>query len=144
MVEAGFNYPALNGVIPKAIEIGCKGYKNGNAEDSNDQGSTMHDAGSIIRINGEYFENYGPCIADESANTHSWNLGCVCFHSVATTDSSQNSNYFPFDDVCMWLDGCVGYGSNYNIAGDLANLYMHTPAFSGTVKPSTAADPKYY
>lgn len=140
----GFNYHALNGIAPNAIEINCIGRNNGNIEDSNDQGSTIHDAGNIIRINGIYYENYGQGTGDDSTNTHAWNLGCRAFASKAETDDTQNSNFFAYNDVYLWLDGCTGYGSNYNVAGDLTHTYIRNPRFTGTLKPAAATDPTYY
>lgn len=141
----GFNYHALYDVVPKAIEINCRGYYNGNTEDSNDQASTMHDTGKIIRINGIYGFSYGPNIGDETAGTESYNMGCVAFASKSTFYQTSNANYFPYTDVLMILDGCIGYSSNYNIGGDLTYLYMRNPSFVGELKPEgDTQQVKYY
>ena len=143
-MKDGFNYHSNAGVIPNAIELNCVAYENGNVSDSNDQGSSLHDGGNIIRIGTIAYRNYGQAIADEGANTHSWNLGCVGFESLASTDDVQNSNFYPYDDVHMWLDGCVGFSSHYNVAGDMTYLKVRNPRFTGIDKPTGYPDIVYY
>ncbi|MBE0696939.1 MAG: hypothetical protein IH586_08445, partial [Anaerolineaceae bacterium] len=70
----GFNYHAQNSILPKAIEILCVGRNNGKAGDA-DNGSRIHDGGSIVRLMGDYHGNLGPNLV-ESAALESWNLGC--------------------------------------------------------------------
>ncbi|PFP88708.1 hypothetical protein COK02_18480 [Bacillus cereus] len=110
----GFNYHVYTSIVPNAIEIDCIGYKNGvgNAENNNN-GSTMHDSGNIIRVNGIYFKNKGPNVVDVG-NSKAWNVGCVAYESLSTTISS-NVN-FQNQDGKMWLDGCVSYDSNVDVS----------------------------
>ena len=109
----GFNYHMAQNILPKAIEIGCVGAYNGNTEDNNDQGSTIHDGGSAIRVNGVYHDNIGSNVADQGTDTEAWMLGCVAYKSLA--EGGQNSNYFTYDDVHHWLQSCVGFGSTTNV-----------------------------
>jgi len=110
--EDGFNYHSTVGEVkPYAIEINCKGYRNG--LDTNDNGSSMHDGGKIIRVNGEYYENTAHNVVDVTADTQSWNIGCVAH------DSSGGANICDFlvttGAAKMWLDSCIAYGSTYSL-----------------------------
>lgn len=115
-LKDGFNYYPLNGIPTNSIEINCVGRNNGIPTRGSDQGSTQHAGGKTIRINGIYNNNYGSNIADDGEGTQSWNMGCIGFESQARWDS-QNSNFFAYPDVDMWLDGCLGYDSKHDIGG---------------------------
>lgn len=105
----GFNYHVYTSIIPNAIEIDCIAYHNGlNDANDNNNGSTMHDAGNIIRVNGTYFKNKGPNAIDVGG-CNAWNVGCVSYDSLSVSDSS-NVNFLNQDGK-MWLDGCVSYDS---------------------------------
>lgn len=136
----GFNYHALNGVVPKAIEIGCTAYGCGYATDNDDQGSTIHDGGKIIRVNGNYFGNRSGNIADESEGTQSWNIGCVS-HESNGGSGGYNTNFFCYGGVKMWLDSCVGYGSEINCyVSDGGKIYTRFNRFSGAISYATQTD----
>lgn len=132
----GFNYHWSNGTIPYALEIDCKGRDNGNDTDGNDQGSTTHDGGKIIRINGSYYRNKGANLAEDSSvngNSQSWNLGCVCFESASPSPyDSQNVNYLAYQDTKMFMDGCRGFGSMYNLRGEF--IYIRNSFFTGELR----------
>lgn len=120
--DDGFNYHSLNGVICKAIEINCVGRDNGITGD-NDNGSTIHDGGKIIRINGKYYRNAGPNVADVTDGTQSWNLGCVAYGSKGASGSGQNTDFQVTTGLAeAWYDSCVGYGSDNSLnIGDAAS-----------------------
>ena len=140
----GFNYHTYQDVVPKAIEIDCQGIGNGDDPDGSDQGSTIHEGGKIIRINGVYYGNHGANIGDADEETESWNIGCVCFGSKAQANS-QNGNYMAYTGVAMWLDSCVGYSSMGNLAGDMELVKIRNPIFYGELKsPQTEGDPTIY
>lgn len=148
-LKDGFNYHWRNNIAPLSIEINCEGFENGNPEDANDQGSTTHDGGSIIRVNGAYYRNDGANIAEDAtvgdAPTQSLNLGCVGFESVTTFDK-RNVNFHAYVGVDMWLDGCVGYGSDYNIHNsdtDQTNLYTRNNHFTGVLAPEGVTPVEY-
>lgn len=110
----GFNYHVYTSIVPDVIEIDCIGYKNGlTSTENNNNGSTMHDAGNIIRVNSIFFKNKGPNVVDVGSS-NAWNIGCVSYDSLATTASS-NVN-FQNQDGKMWLDGCVSYDSDVDIS----------------------------
>jgi hypothetical protein len=91
-----FNYheDSTGSLNCNAIEINVKSYgsgsiKKGGAENKN--GSSMHDSGNIIRINGEYYGNYGPNVID-TTNGVSLNVCTLAEDSIAPSDG-QNRNF---------------------------------------------------
>jgi len=106
----GLNYHAQNSVIPKAVEVDCIGRSNGIENGHHNNGSSIHDGGTIVRINGEYYENDGPNIADVNG-AKSWNVACVARQS---TPSDSNSTNF-YNQGTMWLDNCESYGSENDL-----------------------------
>lgn len=128
----GFNYHQSSGLprkLPRAIEINCVGRKNGIGRGTDaDNGSTMHDGGKIIRINGEYYNNEGPNVHDINAGTQSWNLGCVSRNSWAVS-ASRRSNYRIETNGEMWLDSCTGHGSTRQLWALTGKLYIRGCTF---------------
>lgn len=113
-VDDGFGYHA-NPVEPRAVEINCEGHHNG-YDGETDNGSTMHDGGCIIRVNGEYHHNRGPNVADVHNTTASWNLGCHAWRADIATQDTQNADFVCADNGAnMWLDNCSAYGSYYSL-----------------------------
>ena len=107
-LDDGFNYHSSSvGNICRAIEIGCIGRDNGQSSDT-DNGSTMHDGGKIIRINGEYMRNKGPNVADVTVGTETWNMDCVAYDS--TSANSQKTDFQASDPaggaVKAWYENC--------------------------------------
>ena len=109
----GFNYHQHNGIIPKIIEINCLGYNNGldSANDINN-GSTIHDAEKIIRVNTFAWNNKGPNFADVTTGTESWNMGCIGFASASGIKNLGPIDFgFNAGNVKVWMDGCRAYSS---------------------------------
>lgn len=129
----GFNYHAKNGTIPKAIEINCVGALCGTIEVSSDQGSTIHDGGTIIRIGCTYFGNYGSNVADDSVGTESWNVGCLAYDPKAPNEG-QRANFYAYAGVSIWMDSCVGFGAYYNLYCADAYMYLRNNRFDGLLK----------
>jgi hypothetical protein len=120
----GFNYhlndSTVQDKLPYAIEINCVARKNGQQDSgdmSGNNGSSVHDGGKIIRINGDYSESQGGNVADISASTMSINLNCIA-HNSRTTDETYNSNFTAFPGAKMWLIDCLSYGSNFDLRAD--------------------------
>ena len=128
--DDGFCYHAKTNAIPKAIEINCEGHHNG-VDGGTDNGSTIHDGGSIIRVNGKYHNNRGPNVHDVHASTQSWNIGCKSYKSDSGTQDNANSDFVvSADDSTMWLDSCSAYGSTYSLlANSTGKVYEHNNAF---------------
>lgn len=116
--DDGFNHHARNSIVPHAIEIGCVGRGNGNGNNI-DNGSSIHDAGSIIRVNGTYNANIGPNVFD-TTGCESWNLGCTANDSAASS-AAQDIGFGTQGE--MWLDGCVASGNEDDL----------DPATGGTI-----------
>ncbi|SMQ85056.1 hypothetical protein SAMN05444673_6360 [Bacillus sp. OV166] len=119
-IKDGFNYHGQNGTSPNVIEVNSIGYNNGdNSLRDNinvNNGSTIHDGGQIIRINGVYHDNMGANVADVHPGTKSLCLGCIADHSRSTVKDMTNSNFGTQQrDAEMWLENCVSYGSLYGI-----------------------------
>src|SRR5699024_1944379 len=102
----GFNYHHGNGRKNRVIEVDCVGRFNGNRPSPihSDNGSTMHDGGQIIRVNGAYYRNQGPNVADVNDGTQSWNLGCIGLESRSTVNGSD---FRARDNMMMRLEGCI-------------------------------------
>jgi hypothetical protein len=107
----GFNYHYLLDRVNRAIEINCVSRHNGLGRGVlTDNGSTMHNGGKIIRINGRYYENEGPNVHDIHLNTQSWNINCEAYNSQAT-NPLRTANYRIETTGKMWLDSCYGHDS---------------------------------
>lgn len=148
-MKDGFNYHAYQNVIPKAIEINCIGIGNGNIDDGNDQGSTIHDGGSIIRVRDVCAKSYGANYGDQGIGTESWNIGCVgynslCDYSNIQISDTQNSNFFAISGANVFCDGCTGFGSLYNVCTSVGGIiYLRNSRFEGTLTKD-GMTPVYY
>lgn len=118
----GFNYHMNNYVACKGIEINCNGSYNGrNNSDHLNNGSTMHDGGEIIRIDGNYFRNNGANVADVNTGTISLNINCNAFDSVAETTDAYTSDFCTQQSgAVMYLYNCIAKGNSYK------NIYAVT------------------
>lgn len=125
----GLNYHALNAVVPKAIEIDCVGRDNG-ASGDDDNGTSIHDGGSIVRLNGQYYRNKGPNLV-ESAALESWNLGCTA-HTSQASIAGARIDLNNLTSGTMWLDRCNSYGSDYGIVAG-AGTTIHKRLCNTTV-----------
>lgn len=113
----GFNYHIKSGILPKVIEIDCVGFDNGRNGSDQNNGSTMHDGGQIIRIGGEYHNNGGPNVIDVNEGTVSVNIGVHSHGSRATSGTISNTS-FKNGNVGkskMYLFNCVSSDSDYSI-----------------------------
>lgn len=113
----GFNYHIKNGILPKVIEIDCIGFDNGRNGADQNNGSTMHDGGQIIRIGGEYHNNGGPNVIDVNEGTVSVNIGVHSHGSRATKGTISNASFKNGNLGLskMYLINCVSNGSDYSV-----------------------------
>ena len=112
----GFNYHHYNGYKNNAIEIDCIGAYNGRDGADQNNGSTMHDGGTIIRIGGEYHHNHGPNVIDVNDGGKSFNVGVHAHHSTAVGNVS-NVDFRVRDEGGgseMHLVNCVSHDSKYS------------------------------
>jgi hypothetical protein len=72
----GFNYHSVN----RSVEIDCEAYWNGRdlagSEGVANNGTTQHEAGAALRINGRYLYSQDRSVHDVGTSK-SWNLGCT-------------------------------------------------------------------
>lgn len=131
-LDDGFNYHIKSAVNCKVIEVNCVGRDNGLSADT-DNGSTMHDGGKIIRVNGVYYGNVGPNVADVNDNTESWNLGCFGFNSKAVA-ANQNTDFTQDSASKVWLDTCASFSSSLSLQNRSATsqTYVKGNRFEGT------------
>jgi hypothetical protein len=123
-----------------AVEVGSIGRHNGIPGQTNQNGSTSHDGGTVIRVNGMYFSNIGPNVADVNEDTHSWNVGCVSCDSRVGVSTTQNVNWQSYGPGNrMWLDDCVSVGSLHDLyASSSAAIYVRNARSHGVWKTNGA------
>lgn len=112
----GFGYHVLNTKVPRIVEINCRATDCGHSSD--DQCSSIHDGGKIIRIQGSYRDAAGATIADVNDGTETWNLGCVA------EGSETGYNWKLGNDGGTprgWYHACVGRDGHWS-------LYAHGTA----------------
>ena len=117
----GFNYHASTTYIPAALEINCTSRNNGTyGVDETMNGSSMHDAGTVIRVGGSYHGNRGPNVVDVN-DALSWNIGVSAHDSTALVN---NADFFI--DGSMWVHSCTGNIFTEQTAGDTMYAYDTT------------------
>lgn len=97
----GFAYTSTAG--SRAVEVDCVGSNNGYGVLETSNGSTMHNAGVAIRVNGTYQDTKGPNVADVNGTT-SVNLNCTVGGTRATIASQQVGFYC---DGTMTIASCT-------------------------------------
>lgn len=108
------NYHDEAGISSRAVEINVTSYGAGylRSGDENKNASSMHDTGSVVRVNGRYFDSYGPNIPDTGGSS-SFNIGTTAYRSL-TPAASKDVNFY--SDGNMYLVDCFsGKGSAYDI-----------------------------
>lgn len=123
----GFNYHIQNNVNCTSIEINCTGRNNGYSGVDNNNGSTTHDGNTVVRINGNYYSNYGPNVADVN-NSKSWLVNCNSHDSTDTGTGSQVTNYYI--DGQMWLDTCTSKGTFYDVVSTFSYSVLYFRNFT--------------
>lgn len=112
------NYHDDSGLSSRALEIDVISYGAGDlaakgyvALGESQNASSMHDSGSVVRVNGIYDESYGPVIPDTGTST-SFNLGTYSGRSLATT-VGQNTSFY--SEGGMTLIDVTAKGSVYDL-----------------------------
>jgi len=138
-VKDGFNYHINTsaqwpggpntGTLSHGLEIDCIGHDNGLGEAAaspSDNGSTIHDGGTIVRIGGVYYGNCGGNVADKEPDTISYNYDCLAFDSTAPKDTNS-ADFWASTSTQMYLFGCRAKGSSqYNLfANDNAQIHAN-------------------
>lgn len=109
------NYHDNGALISRALEVDCVSYGAGfllaTGPGESQNASSMHDAGVVLRINGEYSRSYGPVIPDTGTST-SWNIGVKAEKSLAPT-AAQNTSFYT--EMGMTLIDCQSSKSVYDL-----------------------------
>jgi hypothetical protein len=131
----GNNYHNFAGsgseIGPYAVEIDCIARDNGwamatGSTTPNNNGSTIHDGGAILRINSEYYDNENRNIHDINDGTRVWMVNCGA-GDAKNNASDDNSIDFVVGDNSVsqttkaWMDACYLIGSS-----SLKNLRVNT------------------
>lgn len=149
----GFNYHNQDASKSQiVVEINCKGFSNGKIGGGGNanNGSTMHDEGRIIRINGEYYDNENRNIHDVE-NCHSWNLGTTASNGQESGQGNFVAGIGDTDTTKMWLDSCTSSGTSnkdidiYNgTASATAEICTYNSDFSGGIASTVTPNPYEY
>lgn len=131
----GFSYKKLNSNVSYGFEVGCTAHHNGDDESTgSDNGSTAHEGSIVTRINGKYYENKGPNIADVNSGTMSYNLNCACSNSTATAQDRRID--YNIEDGIMYLDRCTSDGSFISLYEASVTMPQRTKSYNlGSVLP---------
>jgi hypothetical protein len=122
----GFSLSSIAaGSTCKWLELGCTATLNGKAVGTH-QGSTTHKivgngAISVLRINGVYYNNYGPSLIADVGGVESWNLG-VTAHTI--NGGGTSTAFYCGDSGSMWLHSCQPY----------CNIDLQTDNAGGTIR----------
>lgn len=100
------------GTIIRWAEIDCLAYRSGRAAGISNQGSSVHKSAgngnvNIIRVNGHYFDSYGPQNIADVGGAQTWNLGVQSYR----TDTGNNCSFYCGDAGTMWCHSCVANGA---------------------------------
>lgn len=120
----GFNYRTGGGSVASGAEIRSEGSWNGTARTSSGNGSSMHDAGSIIRINCYHHHNSGPNVVDIGPGSKTWNVGVRAESSLAASEANRSNFFVQGASSEMWNYDCSGSGSPIAFVSD-TNAVMY-------------------
>lgn len=137
----GFNYHNFNGSPPPAsVEISCVGRHNGYNSNGTNNGSTTHDGGTVIRLNGRYYGNQNRNVHDVGGAT-SWNLGCVAKDSRSDNNVNFAAGVGALDSTLMWLDQCDSEGSEYDYQTSADSVIrLNGPIDEGRLAPGSVVE----
>lgn len=131
----GFGYTmGVNNISPKALEIDCVAYGNGDPLDTtdNDNASTSHNNCRVVRVNTIGRRTRGPIFADIDT-ARSWNIGCGSRDSLAATGAIQSAGFQALGTAKQWMDSCIHRGtgaSTYKASG--AEQYQRNCSLPGS------------
>lgn len=112
----GFGYSKYGAFLPpQLIEIDCEARYNGRSPTGINNGSSVHDLGTlIIRVNGNYHHNLDRNIHDIGGSM-SWNLGCKSHNSISGKSNFCSGASTDATLTKMWLDGCDSFDSTFDL-----------------------------
>ena len=98
------------------------------------QGSTIHNATTIVRLNGYYHHNQNDQVADVDGSK-AWLLGCDAGAGLQSGYAGFRAGGMPTDTTLMWLDGCSSTGNTYGTVVNTGST-MDRIRWSGDVATS--------
>jgi hypothetical protein len=129
--------------LSNAIEIDCTSHDNGmnnSGTEHSNNGTSVHDGGKCVRINGVYYNNDGANVGDISVNSISYNYGCYAFDSAAPSDTNK-ADFWAQNGAKAYLYGCrANGGSQYNLWAGSNGAVIYTSkteytTHTGTITP---------
>ena len=108
---------------PTGLEVGVESRMSGVINTgTSDQGSTMHDGGTVVRLNGNYHHNLSDQTADVG-DSFVWNIACLCSDGRTPNQSGFRSGN-GVGAVMAWFESCESSGNTYGIWCDSpANVF---------------------
>lgn len=129
----GFNYQAgASNVEQLVAEIDCTSIVAGEyATDTNNNASSIHDDGRIVRVNCNYAQSRGPVVNDVN-NAISWCLGCKSGGTIGVTGLLSTS-WSVGAGATMYLEDCEATGAaEFDAVGNGQMLLRNCPTISNT------------
>ncbi len=131
------NYHSEGTTQPLAVEIDVTSRGAGRGEiDEFNNASSMHDSGVIARVNGVYYESYGPNLPDTNGS-YSLNIGVTARNSKAPS-STQNVNFWsgsggngPSE---MYCHECKSQGSTTDFYAIAARIFVSGGSNEGILR----------
>lgn len=128
----GLNYHNSGGSTTAAdvIEINCTTNRNGwEGTEGSHNGSTIHDGGRIIRINGRSVGNENRNIHDVG-NSQIWMLGCQAGFPRNQAGPTSSANFFvdstsTAGDTEAWMENCKSLGGAQTDYGVFTDGKLH-------------------
>jgi hypothetical protein len=118
----GISYGIISG-SGYHLGIECNTVSQDNGSVSNDQNSSMHAGGTVVRVNGTYIDQAGQGVADVGSSW-SWMMGC-------TAESGTVDNVAYFTGGTMYLDTCTALGGDVDRFADTGAI-VSVSGFTGT------------
>lgn len=135
----GFNYRASNSIPASGVEVRCEGAYNGTARTSSGNGSSMHDAGAIIRIRCDHHHNCGPNVVDIGPGSKTLNVGVRAESSLSFSEANRSNFFVQGAASEMWNYDCSDNGSPISLVSDTnAKMYNDRFRYIGTVQESVS------
>ena len=129
----GFNYQSgVSGLEQLAAEINCTGRGFGRySGDDNNNASSMHDNGKIIRVGCNYDDSLGPVVIDVN-NAISWNVNCKSGATFGVS-GTLSASWAAGVGATMYLDSCVATGgSEFDAVGTGDVFVRNSPTIDNT------------
>lgn len=136
------NYHDLDGTACVALEIDITsrgaGIRSQLAENNN--ASSMHENGVVVRVNGDYYDSYGPTLPDTDGS-FSLNIGVVARDSQAPT-AGFNVNFLNGQNLGggkMFCHHCLSKGAATDYSATVSEIFVAECSDQGVFFEASAA-----